>query len=115
MINLYQCPQTSIKTVASIEQCNALLNWFDNHLLELQSEAIIELTEKTLLQLLSDLYRLSANNCEQVFPTVPNFVHGASEYDEIYWQKVAQLRIKLKQLVESFDFNHNRLFLQGRW
>ena len=114
-IKLYQCPRPSIKPVTAVEQCNALLNWFDKHLMELHSGAIIELTEQTLLQLLSDLYRISANNCEQVFPTIPQFVHGASEYDETYWQKVAQLRIKLKQLSETFDFNQHRLFLQGNW
>ncbi|UYZ84867.1 hypothetical protein MTZ49_04685 [Entomomonas sp. E2T0] len=115
LIKLYECPRSSIKPVASIEQCNALLNWFDNHLLELHSGAIVELTEQTLLKLLSDLYRISANSCEQVFPTIPQFVHGASEYDETYWQKVAQLRIKLKQLLDTFDFNQHRLFLQGNW
>lgn len=114
-IKLYQCPRSSIKAVTAIEQCNALLNWFDNHLMELQSGAIIELTEQTLLQLLIDLDRVSANNCEQVFPTIPQFVHGASEYDEVYWQQVAQLRMELKQLLDSFDFNQQRLFLQGRW
>lgn len=114
-IKLYQCPRSSIKAVTAIEQCNALLNWFDNHLMELQSGAIIELTEQTLLELVSDLDRVCANNCEQVFPTIPQFVHGASEYDEVYWQQVAQLRIELKQLLDSFDFNQQRLFLQGRW
>jgi len=114
-IKLYECPRSSIKAVSCIEQCNALLNWFDHHLMELQCGAIVELTEKTLLHLLGDLYRVSANNCEQVFPTIPQFVHGGSEYDETYWQQVAQLRMELKQLLDGFDFNQQRLFLQGRW
>lgn len=115
LIKLYQCPRSSIKSVVAVEQCNALLNWFDRHIMELHSGAIIELTEQTLLQLLSDLYRISANNCEQVLPTIPQFVHGASEYNEAYWQKIAQLSTRLKQLVELFDFDQQRLFLQGSW
>lgn len=115
VIDLYHCPTEAIIPIGQFTQCNALLNWFDHHLIELQSGAIIEFTRELLEQLLADLNQLSANNCEQLFPTIPSFVHGASDYNEAYWQQVVQLRGWIKQQLADFNFASHRLFLQARW
>ncbi|AZS51043.1 hypothetical protein DM558_09765 [Entomomonas moraniae] len=111
----YRCPVEAIEPCGEIKHCNALLNWFDHHCVELHSSGIIELTKETLVKLSCDLNGLSAANCTEVFPTIRNFVHGFDEYDETYWQQVYQLRQWcIVQLAET-DFTAQRLFLQASW
>lgn len=111
----YRCPVEAIEQVSEIKQCNALLNWFDHHCVELHSAGIIELTKEILIKLSADLNGLSAANCTEVFPTIKNFVHGYDAYDEAYWQQVYQLRKWcIVQLAET-DFTAQRLFLQAVW
>lgn len=92
IIATYRCPVDAIEFVCEVKHCNALLNWFDNHCVELHSTGIIELSQEVLVALSCDLNRLSAANCTEVFPTIRNFVHGFDAYDEVYWQQVYQLR-----------------------
>lgn len=111
----YRCPAKAIEPCGEIKQCNALLNWFDHHCVELHSTGIIELTKETLAKLSGDLNRLSAVNCTELFPTIRNFVHGFDAYDEAYWQQVYQLRQWCIALLAETDFTAQRLFLQASW
>lgn len=111
----YRCPVEAIERLCEIKHCNALLNWFDNHGMELHSSGIIELSQETLIALSYDLNRLSAANCTEVFPTIRNFVHGHEEYDETYWQQVYQLRQWCIVQLAEVDFTKQKLFLQAVW
>ena len=111
----YRCPVDSIELVCELKHCNALLNWLDNHYMELHSSGIIELSKEVLIALSCDLNRLSASNCSEVFPTIKEFVHGFEEYDETYWTQVYALRQWCIVQLAEVDFTKQRLFLQTVW
>ena len=111
----YRCPVEAIELVCELKHCNALLNWFDHHCVELHSTGIIELTKETLVRLSGDLNKLSASNCSEVFPTIKGFVYGFDEYDEAYWQQVYALRQWCIVQLAEVDFTKQKLFLQAVW
>ncbi|AWM79059.1 hypothetical protein DKL61_01080 [Gammaproteobacteria bacterium ESL0073] len=111
----YRCPVEAIEQLSEVKHCNALLNWFDHHCVELYSTGIIELSKETLIKLSGDLNNLSAANCTEVFPTIRNFVHGFDEYDDTYWQQVYQLRQWCIVQLAEVDFATQLLFLQASW
>lgn len=115
IISTYRCPAEAIEPCGEIKHCNALLNLFDHHCVELHSSGIIELTKETLIKLSGDLNRLSAANCSEVFPTIRDFVHGFDAYDETYWQQVYLLRQWCIVQLAEVDFSKQKLFLQAVW
>ncbi|HAK5377245.1 TPA: hypothetical protein H1V70_004672 [Salmonella enterica] len=94
---------------------NALLNWIDANVGEVRNCTDIPMTRQDMEKLQAILYRLTPDNCHDLFPTTEGFFFGSQDYDNNYWSDVADLKLFVRQQLASFDFSTHRLYFHAWW
>ncbi|WP_271311506.1 hypothetical protein [Yersinia intermedia] len=69
---------------------NALLNWVDTHVAEVDNCVDVPLSHSHLETLSKTLSQLTTENCHDVFPALDGFFFGSQTYDENYWSEVTR-------------------------
>ncbi|HCL5250688.1 TPA: hypothetical protein N2G30_000770 [Salmonella enterica] len=101
--------------VGYFRKVNPLLNWVDKHVGLVSNQVLLEVTQAHLQTLLSDLQSLTPDNCGAVYPTIDGFFYGYTDYGEHYWKDVRAVTRWLKETLETFDFEQNRLLFYAWW
>ncbi|MEL4016931.1 hypothetical protein [Dryocola clanedunensis] len=103
------------ETTGYFRKVNPLLYWIDRHVGQVYNRNLMEITEMHLILLLSDLQSLTPDNCCAVFPTIEGFFYGYTDYGEAYWQDIHTLTRWVKETLDTFDFDKNRLLFYAWW
>ncbi|EPM3135429.1 hypothetical protein ACVRUF_002954 [Cronobacter turicensis] len=74
-----------------------------------------EVKKAHLQALLSDLQSLTPDNCGAVYPTIDSFFYGYTDYGEHYWKDVRAVTRWVKETLETFDFERDRLLFYAWW
>lgn len=101
--------------VGYFRKVNTLLNWVDKHVGKVRNQVLMEVTKEQLAALLNDLQSLTPDNCGAVFPTIDSFFYGYTDYGEAYWQDARAVTRWVKETLETFDFERNRLLFYAWW
>lgn len=94
---------------------NPLLKWVDKHVGLVRNQVLLEVTKAHLQALLSDLQSLTPDNCGAVYPTIEDFFYGYTDYGEHYWKDVRAVTLWVKETLETFDFERDRLMFYAWW
>ncbi|ELY7488245.1 hypothetical protein SOJ85_000890 [Cronobacter turicensis] len=101
--------------VGYFRKVNTLLNWIDKHVALVRNQVLSEVTKAHLQALLSDLQSLTPDNCGAVYPTIDSFFYGYTDYGEHYWKDVRAFTRWVKETLETFDFERDRLLFYAWW
>lgn len=101
--------------VGYFRKVNALVSWVSTHIAKVENCQEIPITRQHLEQLCSTLSELTITNCAQLFPTAPGFFFGSTEYGEIYWSNVNDIRKWAHHLLNEFDFERLDLVFWAWW
>jgi len=101
--------------VGYFRKVNALLNWVDKHVGLVRNQIPLEMTKAHLQALQSTLQSLTPDNRSTVFPTIEGFFYGYTDYGEAYWQDVRTLTSWVQEMLDTFDFERNRLLFYAWW
>ncbi|EOI2259035.1 hypothetical protein [Enterobacter cloacae] len=101
--------------VGYFRKVNPLLNWVDKHVGLVHNEVLSEVTKAHLQALLSDLQSLTPDNCGAVYPTTDGCFYGDTDYGETYWQDVRAVARWVKETLDTFDFERDRLMFYAWW
>lgn len=101
--------------VGYFRKVNPLLNWVDKHVGLVRNQLPLEVTRGHLQALQNDLQHLTPDNCGTLFPTIDGFFYGYTDYGETYWQDVRAVTCWVRETLETFDFERNRLLFYAWW
>lgn len=101
--------------VGYFRKVNPLLNWVDKHVGLVRNQLPLEMAKAHLQALQDDLQSLTPDNCGTVFPTIDGFFYGYTTYGETYWQDVRAVTCWVKETLETFDFEQDRLLFYAWW
>lgn len=76
---------------------------------------LLEVTKAHLQALLSDLQSPTPDNCGAVYPTIDGFFYGYTGYGERYWKDVRAVTHWVKETLETFDFERDKLMFYAWW
>lgn len=108
-------PLAEPEKIGYYRKFNALLNWVETHVGEVDNCADVPLARNNLLALLDTLNNLTPDNCSTTFPTEDGFYFGSQEYNADYWLEVNDLKQFIQTQLASFDFNHHQLCFHAWW
>ncbi len=95
---------------------NALHQWFVNNVCEGNDDCQFWIISKEKLhQFLELLKSLTPDNCEDKLPTQSGFFFGSTQYDDIYWNDVADAIEQITELLEQTNFDTETLYYKSSW
>lgn len=95
---------------------NALHAWFVKNVQNGEDDCgSYPVSRGQLLDLLSLLKRITKNNANKLLPAQSGFFFGSTDYDEWYFQDVAETILKLTHILETFDFDNYELLYTSSW
>lgn len=106
---------TEPEKVGYYRKFNALLNWVDTHVADVENCEDVPLARADLEALQADLQRLNPESSAEIFPTAAGFFFGSQVYDESYWSEVEDLKTFVAELLDTFDFEHSTLCFHAWW
>ena len=111
-----ELPESEDKTIIGyFRKFNALFRWVDQKVAEIENCEDIYLSKDHFLQLQSTLSALNFPNCHISFPTQEGFFFGSTEYDDLYWEDVRQLRAFVDKQLAEFDFDKHKIYFNAWW
>lgn len=72
-------------------------------------------TREKLEELHSTLLRVNEGNADVVFPCSAGFFFGSTEYDDIYFTRVAETVLVVEHLLNTFDFETESIYYVSSW
>lgn len=94
---------------------NALFNWVESNIKSIENCTDVPISKEDLVKLEIMLNQLDTTNCAQLFPTQDGFFFGTTEYDEFYWEDVADLKVLVSQFLAEFDFEASQICFHAWW
>lgn len=91
-IYLYEAKKSEKKKVGYFRKDNVFLHWVDTQIKEVENCVDIPISEEQLHALQNTLSTLTKENCAENFPTQDGFFYGSTDYDELYWVGVEELK-----------------------
>lgn len=107
-----------VESVGYWRKFNALHNWFVNNIQDGEDNCEDSwISEQQLKQLLNILEKIHSKKCspEELMPTQSGFFFGSIEYDEYYYQNVADSIDIIKTVLEETDFSQASIYYQSSW
>ena len=86
--------------VGYFRKVNPLLKWVDKHVGLVRNEVLLEVTKAHL---------------QALYPTIDGFFYGYTDYGEHYWKDVRAVTHWVKETLETFDFELDRLMFYAWW
>ncbi|AZS49752.1 hypothetical protein DM558_02675 [Entomomonas moraniae] len=103
-ISFVACPRDQLSEVGEFRKVNALLQWVNNNVMSVENCAYIPISKEVLEILQGTLNQLTTDNCQELFPTQEGFFYGSTEYDEHYWEDVADVKVWVDETLAHFEF-----------
>lgn len=114
-ISFVACPRDQLSEVGEFRKVNALLQWVNNNVMAVANCAYIPISKEDLEKLQGTLNQLTTDNCQELFPTQEGFFYGSTEYDEHYWEDVADVKAWVDETLAQFAFEEDILFFSAWW
>lgn len=108
-------PKSDYAELTTFAYNNPLFAWVEKHVLEIDNDTEVLITQENLQKLSETLKQLNKTNCCQLFPVDDDFYYGVQEYNEDYWNCVAELTVWVKETLDTFDFEKNNLLFTAWW
>lgn len=114
-ISFVACPRDQLSEAGEFRKVNALLQWVNTHVMSVANCAYIPISKENLEKLQGTLNQLNTSNCQELFPTQEGFFYGSTDYDEHYWEDVADVKTWVDETLAHFDFEEEILFFSAWW
>lgn len=101
--------------IGYFRKVNALFNWVNHHVCPFGSNTMIELTESHLRLLKEHLQQLTPENCGELYPSVDGFFFGSTDYDDMYWEDVADVLSWTEETLSRPDLHEVIILFSASW
>lgn len=102
--------------IAYWRKFNALHSWFVENVQNGVDDCNkYPVSREQLIVLIDLLEKVQNDQDPSLLPTRSGFFFGSTEYDEYYWEDVSRSIEKLKNILETFDFDNLELLYESSW
>ncbi|MFD1260384.1 MULTISPECIES: hypothetical protein [Entomomonas] len=109
-------PKSDYAELTTFGYNNPLFAWVEKHIIEeIDIDTEVLITLENLQKLRDTLEQLNETNCQELFPVDDDLYYGVQEYNQDYWNCVAELKRWVTDTLSTFDFEKNDLLLTAWW